>query len=475
MPDIIIVRPDPPIFTHPDLHRGTDGPDILGRDLSGFEQQVVSEFTKKGFARDKVLDVQFLSFGTSNPGFLGDDRLLGEGGNNYVGDLIGSNFVMTEEDDDRILTGFQDDRIFDQGGNNRIRDLGGNNSFFVGEGDDQYDLGSGNDRIIDRGGDNFIIDAGGDNLITTDDGDDTVTTGAGDDLINVFDGLNFVDAGNGDNSVRGGRGFDEVRVGLGDDFVELRGGTAGETDVINIQALGLTFEANNFVLDRGGDDNFRSTETSGTINASEGQRFDDLVVSDLDATQQTVGNDQFTLGGGDNLVVDFGGNDRVRTFSGDDIVLTSLAFSGADDIDTGGGDDFINPGSGADIVRGGAGKDIIELEFDGSRDSVAYGTLDFTFDVALSDIVSGFEPGRDVFDLRLVATDEAVPLDIDFDDVVQIHADLLDSPANEDELVVALDADGNSTIDFFVAVLEDFGDAANLTPNNFFFATMAIA
>ena len=377
-------REDPPSHTpEPDYVRGTAQRDLIHRPLTGKEKRILEQLTDLDLPKGEILDaillgelrrtltdreerdlvelteppkqgkpeadnlvdaLRILEDEGSRPfdlgpdpnddDFRGGDRLFGRGGPDYIADLRGSNLVMTDEAADHILLGRGSDRIFDRGGHNTIRDLGGDNSVIVR------------------------------------DGDDTITTGNGDDIINAFDGRNLLDAGDGDNMVRGGNGYDNVTVGIGDDFVEVRNGTAGEAERFNLPSIGITrFRAHNFVFDLGGSDNIRASGNSKDRDSDVKDLLfngNDLVLSDVGL--EVFGEDRIEVGGGHNLIVDFGGHTYVRTLEGDDIIFTSFEKRGRDEIDAGFGNDIINPGRGRDIVRGGPEEDLIFLEKDGDRD-----------------------------------------------------------------------------------------------------------
>ena len=398
-----------------------------------------------------------------------------------------------------------DDRIFGRGGNDTIIDLEGNNRVQTGNGDDTIYLGLGNDRVTDTGGNNVITDLGGNNTITllaTTSfaapfvGTDIVNTGDGNDNINAFDGRNIINAGNGNNSVRGGDNYDEFTVGTGDDFVEVRGGFADEdangnsvldlgedsnfngvldgadSEVFGLLNVGQGFEAHNYVVDHGGNDNIRST-------ASASDQGDDLVLSDVVVTIDdpdlvpgfrsialgagAFGDDIIDLGGGDNFVIGGGGGDIVRTLEGDDIVFTSFFSAGNDDISTGAGADFINPGGGSDTVTGGAGPDNFDLENDGAVDTLVYTDVlvDVAFTLETTDIATGFEGlGVDRLDVS------GLGVDLGMVQFFAVGPDLGD-PGLQDTLV-AWDTDGNSAPNFFTTILVDVSPGM-LTPGNFTF------
>ena len=388
------------------------------------------------------------------------------------------------------------DRIFGRGGNDAIIDLEGNNRVNTGDGDDTILLGIGNDRVTDTGGNNTITDLGGNNTITllaTTSfaspfvGTDIVNTGDGNDNINAFDGRNIVDAGNGNNIVRGGDNYDEFVVGTGDDFVEVRGGFKdedtngngvldlgedsnfnGELDGADSETFallpllgleGFGFEAHNYVVDRGGNDNIRST-------ASASDQGDDLVLSDVSITLDdadllpgarvinfvpgVLGDDIIDVGGGDNEVIDAGGNNTVRTLSGSDTIYTSFFSDGNDDINTGAGADFIEPGGGSDTVTGGADPDTINLEHDGDPDVVVY--TDRSIDVSLlfetTDIVTGFDGGGiDKLDVS------ALGVDFSMARIFSLGSGAGDP--TQPDFVIAWDVDDDPLLEFFTTILVD--------------------
>lgn len=421
--------------------------------------------------------------------------LFGAGAGLWETPLDALNFVRINAGFFGIDTEFGgNDRIFGRGSNDTIIDLEGNNRVNTGDGDDRIYLGIGNDRVTDTGGNNTIIDLGGNNTITllaTTSfaepfvGTDIVNTGSGNDNINVFDGRNIVDAGDGNNIVRGGDNYDEFVVGTGDDFVEVRGGfkdedangngvldlgedsnfngvldgADSETFVLPI-GQGLGFLAHNYVVDRGGNDNIRST-------ASASDQGDDLVLSDVSITLDdadlfpgaraisfapgVIGDDVIDLGDGDNLVIDAGGNNTVRTLSGSDIVFTSLFSPGNDDINTGAGIDSINPGGGSDTITGGAGPDTFNLANDGDPDVLIYTdrAVDVSGSLGTTDIVSGFDGGGiDKLDVSALGVDSSM-------DRFFFIGTASGDPALPD-FVVAWDVDGiPGGFDFLTTILLD--------------------
>jgi Ca2+-binding RTX toxin-like protein len=221
----------------------------------------------------------------------------------------------------------------------------------------------------------------------------------------------------------------------------------------------------NLVVDNGGSDNIRST-------APGSRQGDDFILSDVivdttvvnGVTQLVVSNvvnvgeDVIEVGGGNNFILDAGGDTTVRTLDGNDTIFTSYyaaatGVAGNDDINSGAGADFVNPGDGSDTVRGGAGPDQIELEFDGAIDTLTYGPGDVN--LADFDQVAGFDGnGIDKFDLSalgatlpdLLLTTAFGPLLVGIDqnanDVFEAGVDI--------PVAFLLSVDGPLTLDNFI-------------------------
>lgn len=499
-----------PVFTEGrDLIRGSDGNDFFGFsqdqvDLVPLLSVVSPEFDPEAVLNSVGID-RFTTEADLVSTLLAIERALDEvgvGADLWDTPLDALNFVRINASFAGIDTNFGgDDTILGRGGSDFIADLEGNNRIYTDEGQDTIYTGFGNDRIVDRGGGTDVIDLGGNNSITLlgsvnaltpNVPTDTVFTGDGDDNINAFDGRNFIDAGNGDNIVRGGANYDEFKVGNGDDFVEVRGAFLNEdsnengvldfgedsnfngvldpadSEVFILNNLGLTFEAHNAIFDAGGSDTLKST--------TGGDQGDDLAFSDFIVAFDkegvdgatvveilgigNIGNDLIDLGSGDNLVVDAGGNDTVQTLDGDDIIFTSFVSAGNDTIDAGGGNDFINPGSGSDMITGGTGKDTIDLENDGSVDTLVYAEEDVTFSSDTTDVVIGFEgSGVDKLDVSNLGVDRGMLL-LD---------DLTDSGGTVGNWLLGWNTGGGAEADFFTTILIDF-DLSTLTDDNFILA-----
>lgn len=472
--------------TRSDFLRGTSADDFFHRTLTGKERQILEQLVAIGVPVAEALDA--IQLGDLQRNLTKREaRVIEEGVDpprkakadpESLADLLDSlrddgsrRFDRGGDPEFREFRG--DDRIFGKGGNDYIADLKGNNLVLTEDGDDHILLGRGNDRVLDRGGTNTIRDLGGNNLITTRDGDDTITTGGGNDIINAFDGRNIIDAGNGKNIVRGGNGYDSISVGNGDDLVEVRNGTRGERESFDLPNLGINnFMAHNFVYDLGGSDNIRATGSSKDRDAAmKDQIFNgnDLIISD--AGLKHFGDDTIEAGGGNNIIVDFGGDNMVRTLEGNDIIFTSLVSPGDDSIDAGAGDDIINPGAGADVIRGGPGADIIFLEDDGDLDRLVYLEDDRSGSPLTTDVVLGFDGGLDQIDVST--------LGLGINNLKVFNAALFGLAVGDEEqpdFLIAWDVDRDGQIgqgDYFTTLLADF-DESTLRPSNFLFEADAL-
>jgi len=167
-------------------------------------------------------------------------------------------------------------------------------------------------------------------------------------------------------------------------------GTSGDDEIItdngNDSILGI--EGNDNIIANGGFDTVRGGEGNDRI---EGGKQDDFVYGD-------EGNDALYGYGGDDSLKAGEGNDSISGNQGMDTLLGNEG----DDVLRGGGDnDSMNGGQGADTLKGGSGRDTM-TGYNGA-DTFAF-ELEDMMD---GDIITDFEPGRDVISL-------------DYDDITSI-------------------------------------------------------
>ena len=283
---------------------------------------------------------------------------------------------------------------------------------------------------------------GGDDTIVTGAGDDVVLGGLGSDVIDAGDGRNLVLGDNGkvtaavSDAARWGNlpmsvgqvtttspelgGIDTITTGSGDDVV--LGGLGGDT-------IGAGDGQNVVLGDNGYVDWSAADGGRGYVNALPG---DDRDPSDLDRVVSTDtalgGDDTIRTGTGDDLVVGGYGNDSISVSDGRNVVIGDsgevmaavasgpqsslpMTFGVVRTVDPGtGGIDTITTGSGDDVVLGGMAGDTVAA---GTGNNVVVGDNGYV-DWSAADGGRGYVnalPGddRDPSDLdRVVSTDTAL-------------------------------------------------------------------
>lgn len=202
------------------------------------------------------------------------------------------------------------------------------------------------------------VGSSGANLIVGDAGDDTLRGAAGNDTIEGRNGNNRITGGFGEDLLRGGDGDDLMGGGPGNDTIQIGYGS----DTIN---------------GGGGMDTLRFDLITDPLG----------VLADLNA-----GLIRFTDSAGvavtrcENLVGSIFGDTLTGNASAN--ILSGLA--GDDSLSGGLGNDTLIGGAGADVLAGGAGADtFVHAAIGDSR-------------AGACDTITGFQPGADVIDLRLI-------------------------------------------------------------------------
>ena len=323
-------------------------------------------------------------------GLGGNDTIdLGEG-NDYYGVLPGYAKVL-EIGNDRVWGGTGDDFLWDWAGANLLVGGTGNDNISGAFGGVTLDTAAdvlkgndGNDTLIGNygdtmtgsyGGDTFGIEPGGKPVVITDFqalGGDTIQIFVPDDsTADMLGQLGYGTAANGR----------DLSITLGGIVIATLRDAAGqrpEIDVIN--------------------SDFVNSTTGGGLNDSlTGTAGGDLVFGGS-------GNDTLNAGGGDDFVNDGTGNDLVLLGSGNDIFHGSDNVPGAletDDIHGGAGNDNIQGWTGALIVHGDDGNDYIDTWDAGGvsgnyADLVSGGMGDDTIYANAGDTVAG-NGGADLF------------------------------------------------------------------------------
>jgi Ca2+-binding RTX toxin-like protein len=120
----------------------------------------------------------------------------------------------------------------------------------------------------------------------------------------------------------------------------------------------LPFGTTTFTVPLTGTDDNISALNPATDFTIDGNGGNDLIKtgSGNDTVTTGAGNDIIKTAGGNNTVSAGDGTNKVITGSGDDVVTTG---AGADSVVSGGGDDTLTTGSGRDVIRAGDGNNTI--------------------------------------------------------------------------------------------------------------------
>ncbi|MGB5868620.1 MAG: Hint domain-containing protein, partial [Albidovulum sp.] len=227
-------------------------------------------------------------------------------------------------------------------------------------------------------------------------GDDTLYGGTGDDYLDGgADRDDFVvENGFGNDTIVGGEtGTDSDYIDLANlttggvtvTFTDAETGTITDgTDTISfseIEELSGTDQGDYFDLSARTDDISYVFSRGGNDTLIGGSGADDLRAGD--------GDDYIDGGDGGGNLEGGDGNDTIIGGAGDEDISGN---TGDDSLVGGGGSDWITDGTGQDTIEGGAGDDFIELNSDGTRDTVVFGDGDgadeiYYFD--MSDIGDG--------------------------------------------------------------------------------------
>jgi Ca2+-binding RTX toxin-like protein len=353
----------------------------------------------------------------------GNDTIFGGSGNDVVVLSNGDNLVQLGVGDSTALGGM---------GENTILGGGGDNSIVGGGGSDYIEDGSGNSVLIGRGGNNTLIGGSGDDTLvagntgsdwaSSETGNNYVDGGTGNALLYGAGGSDTLIAGDGNSTVYGGVGNEDITGGAGND--ELIGGNGNDTIDAGGAGADLIQAGTGFSTIYGGDGSDTIQGTSGTdlIYAGDGgtpsapteviagtgsttvyggDGTDEIVGgtgtdvlyagdggTDSNPTLVEAGTGPTTIYGGagaDNLLDSVGGSDLIVAGSGD----ANLVGSGNDTLMAGSGNDYLSgTGNLTDVFSSTSG----DAYVDTTSSNV---TLEFTPDVAPTDLTIGAELGSD--------------------------------------------------------------------------------
>jgi Ca2+-binding RTX toxin-like protein len=182
-----------------------------------------------------------------------------------------------------------------------------------------------------------------------------------------------------------------------------------------------------------------------------------------------AGSDWITGTGEVETLRGFGGHDSLRGYAGADFLVGD---GGRDDLDGGAGNDRLYGGAGRDVLRGGEGNDRLDggggadgLDGGGGADTFAYRATGDSGRGAASDRITGFEAGRDRFDLRAIDVDTETRGDQAFElrgrftgepGQVIVRLDAPDAHGRCDGRILA-DTDGDRFADLEITLIDATG------------------
>lgn len=126
-------------------------------------------------------------------GGLGDDKLMGMGGNDVVRGGDGNDSVWGNSGDDEVRGGAGDDIVSGGSGNDKVFGGAGNDTLSGNSGDDVIAGGAGNDDISGDSGNDVIRDGLGNDVVDAGSGDDVLIAGAGNDSYDGRSGFDTID------------------------------------------------------------------------------------------------------------------------------------------------------------------------------------------------------------------------------------------------------------------------------------------
>ena len=348
----------------------------------------------------------------------GSDSIYGGSDDDAGSGQSGSDTIHGNDGDDFFQGGVGDDLLFGGTGRDDLFGSGGRDLFYGGPGDDRGVGGSDDDTFFgENGRDYFDGDSGSDSVFGG-IGDDRFYGGAGDDVQDGSSSDDFLAGGSGSDGLYGGSGRDTLTPGSGTD-TQVLGGSGDDTIVVAAEDL----DPGDSVDGGAGDDTLRveGSATSPvafyalveTIQHRGTDGADDLRGLDIpgaEVFEGRGGNDDIRSDSGDDLVFGDSGNDALRGQLGDDTLFGDIGNdslfgtegddtqhgsfgkdqlaggSGGDLLYGGEGIDRLNGGSGADTAYGGSGDDVFIV--DHVDDRVAEGTGGGEDDLVRSNVVT---------------------------------------------------------------------------------------
>ncbi len=256
--------------------------------------------------------------------------------------------------DVRVIGGTGNDYLWSNAGNDTIEGGAGNDSIWGGTGNDLLDGGTGTDSLAGgAGNDTYVVDSTSDVVFEgTDAGIDTLKASfsttlsanlenlslggtanlngngnAADNVIEGNAGRNVLDGFAGNDTVLGGDGNDTIRGGEGNDFVDGENGNDAVFGGLGNDTV-RGFNGDDVLYGEDGNDKVEGGAGNDTLEGGAGRDWvnggahNDLMHGndDNDALYGGGGNDRIYGDAGDDKIWGDGGNDTIQGGAGNDLL-----------------------------------------------------------------------------------------------------------------------------------------------------------
>ncbi len=324
-------------------------------------------------------------------GLLGDDVIIGGGGNDQIHagperqlfpNITDNDLVYGDDvggaSNDTIYAGYGNDRIFGDnpqsstGGSDLIYGDSGKDEIYGGHGSDYLDGGEGDDVLFgDSGGGQF-----GEDVLVGGIGSDRMVGGAGNDLYDVDNANDVVE-----EEAFAGSGHDTVRSRISytlsanvEDLALVETAVQGTGNSLDNRIYGNAADnvisgnaGNDFLFGGAGNDTISGATGSDTANFT-GQytayntsftSTGAIQITGTDGTDLLTGIERIEFGGGGFYNVRVGDGQDNRLTANPDVWSFLFGGGGNDTLTGGNGNDNLAGSSGNDVLIGGNGSDIL--------------------------------------------------------------------------------------------------------------------
>ena len=194
-----------------------------------------------------------------------------------------------------------------------------------------------------------------------------------------------------------------------------------------------------------------------------GGKHDEVILAlrGNDSVEGVQGDDTVRGGRGDDFLGGGRGSDRIQGGGGDDEILGD---SGRDELIGGNGNDSLRGGGGGDVFQGGLGADQITVNHadpDGHRDVVVYTSVEESL-ANNADRLDFIQPGEDKIDLSAIDADVTTPENDAFHFIGKADFSGVAGELHCDGSRIYADVDGDGAPDFEIDIGSYASGAADI-------------